>query len=230
MYERMESVSSQGGQRQQKTPHGADFQEETVNPSGPGGGPSASSAREEHPSREPEERQLMERVVSRHNMTRAYERYSSAGAIWLMEESPASFLEPVLGASAKLGTFPAHRIIDGIKRCSRGSYRNGTNIRGDMDVDLVVQLNPAHGRNRAVLSAIPGPSWFHETNPSRAVTGCLSAEASPITGIFPGATNPRWAGKSFAGLLQAHRWCFPGKGLIGYQDPKGNGHRTAGFG
>ncbi len=134
MYERMESVSSQDGQRQQKTSHGADFQEEAVNPSGPG----------------------------------------------------SSFLEPVLGASATLGTFPAHSIIDGIKRCSRGSYRNGTNIRGDMDVDLVVQLNPAHGRNRAVSSAIPGPSWFHETNPSRAVTGCLSGRSITNHRNFPG--------------------------------------------
>ena len=128
----------------------------------------------------------MERVVSRHNMTRAYERNSSAGAIWLMEESPASFLEPVLGASATLGTFPAHSIIDGIKRCSRGSYRNGTNIRGDMDVDLVVQLNPAYGRNRAVLSAIPSPSWFHETNPSRAVSGCLPGRSITNHRNFPG--------------------------------------------
>jgi len=81
MNERMGSVSSQDERRGQKTPHGADLQEETVNPSGPGGGPSSSSAREEDPSREAEERQLMERVVSRHNMIRAYERAkSNAGA------------------------------------------------------------------------------------------------------------------------------------------------------
>ena len=81
MYEGMESVSSQDGQRQQKTSHGADFQEEAVNPSGPGGGPSSSSAREEDPSHEVEEWQLMEHVMLRHNMIWAYERVkSNAGA------------------------------------------------------------------------------------------------------------------------------------------------------
>jgi len=81
MNERMESVSSRGAPRQQKTPLGADHQEETVNPSLPEGGPSASPARPGDPPREVEDQRLMERVVSRHNMIRAYERVkSNAGA------------------------------------------------------------------------------------------------------------------------------------------------------
>ena len=71
MFERMNTMSSRDAHRQQKTPQGADRQEETVNTSGPDGGPSTSPARTEVTSRGGEKQKLMEEMVSRPNMIRA---------------------------------------------------------------------------------------------------------------------------------------------------------------
>lgn len=72
-------MSSTGKRRQQKTPDGACLPEEAVNPRGTEKGPSLSAARNGIPFPEATAYPLLEKMLERHNMIRAYKRVVANG-------------------------------------------------------------------------------------------------------------------------------------------------------
>ncbi len=73
-------MSSTGKRRQQKTPDGAHPPEEAVNPRGMEEGPGLPAARNGTPSPKATAHSMLEKMLEKPNMIRAYKRW------WPMEE------------------------------------------------------------------------------------------------------------------------------------------------